>query len=106
MQFNNGKMNLKISVLGFFTILLFSCSRDKKKIIDVEVIKLVTDFRGDKINECRAALLRDAERMVDSVLLAEAKVALSDSLARNKPLKPVKPAPIAPIDSAQVKQLF
>ncbi len=106
MQFGKRTIMLKSATFFFFILFLVACGRDKEKTINAEVSKLVTDFRKDKIGECRTALLRDAERMVDSILLAEAKTALSDSLARNKPLKPLKPAPIPPIDSAKVKQLF
>ncbi len=83
-----------------------SCGPERSEIIQREVSSRVAEFRKKKALDCQNALLSEAERMVDSLLLSEAKAALADSLLRGRPTKPLKPAPIPPIDSAVVKPIF
>lgn len=83
-----------------------ACGPDKATRIDQEVAQRLDVFKKRKTTECRQAMLDEAERAVDSLLLAEAKAALADSLLRAKPVKPLKPAPIPPVDSATVKPIF
>ena len=82
------------------------CGPDRAAIVQEKVAERVTTFREKKNAECREALLRDVEQIVDSLLLEEAKMELSDSLARMRPSKPFKPVPLPPIDSLPVKPLF
>ena len=83
-----------------------ACSPDRSELIQREVGLRVAEFRKKKARDCQNALLSEAERMVDSLLLSEAKAALADSLLRGRPVKPLKPAPIPPVDSATVKPIF
>lgn len=82
------------------------CREDKAEIIRQKVAENVQDFRQKKMLECREILLREAEEIVDSLLLTEATNSLNDSLSRLRPFRPVQPPPIPPIDSLTVKPLF
>src|SRR5690606_27101290 len=93
---------------GFFLLAIccISCGGDKEKIINEKVAERLTAFREKKRAECRDALLAEAEKIVDSLLLAEARMELSDSLVRMRPARPARPAPLAPIDSLPVRPIF
>lgn len=87
-------------------LILAGCGRDKEAIVQAKVAERVGAFRTKHLAECRATLLRDAEKRVDSLLLAEAKGTLADSLTRLKPFKPPQPPPLVPIDSLSVRPIF
>jgi hypothetical protein len=78
------------------------CGTDKETIIQKKVAERVAEFRTKKRQECTTALLADAEKIVDSLLLDEAKQQLNDSLMRTRPSRPVQPADIPAIDSSAV----
>ena|GEM_PF-1509000 len=86
--------------------LLTGCRRDTEEIVQAKVAERVQAFRIKHLGECQTALLRDAEKRVDSMLLAEATGTLADSLARLKPFKPTQPPAVAPIDSLSVRPIF
>lgn len=97
----------------FSTILLYAafftamaCGADKEKIVTEKIAERVSAFRTKKSAECRATLLYEAEHIVDSLLLEEAKAGLSDSLASLRPFKPMQPAPVPAIDSFPIAPLF
>ena len=104
------KKNLKKSTKSLLIAISFfctvGCGPDKEAIILEKVAERVEVFRAKKNAECRQALLSDAEQIVDSLLLEEAMMELSDSLARSRPGRPSKPAFLPPIDSLPVKPLF
>lgn len=83
-----------------------ACGPDKEAIVREKVNERASVFRAKKIVECREALLKEAEQIVDSLLLEEALTELNDSLARLRPFKPAKPEPLPPIDSLPAKPLF
>ena len=85
---------------------LTACGPDKEAIINEKVLERVHAFRQKKNAECSNTLLAEAEKIVDSVLLAEAKMELGDSLASLRPARPPKPAPLSPIDSLTVQPIF
>jgi hypothetical protein len=93
-------------LVGFAPLLIFACGKPKSEIVQEKASSLVAAFRVKKSAECREQLLAQAEKIVDSLLLAEAKDNLSDSLARLRPGRPVEPAAILPIDSLLVKPIF
>jgi hypothetical protein len=103
-------LNMKISgillICLFFHLALSSCNRDKEAIVQEKVAERVEVFVRKKREDCREALMQQAERTVDSLLLAEAQSALSDSLARSRPGRPFQPAPVPPIDSLKVQPIF
>ncbi len=101
----HGRRQAIISAL-WCIVLLASCGRDKEEIVQAKVAERVQAFRIKQITECRTNLLRDAEKRVDSMLLAEAKGTLADSLSRLKPFKPSQPPPVLPIDSLSVRPIF
>ena len=83
-----------------------ACGPDKEQIVAAKIAERVSDFRKKESLKCRVALLRDAESIVDSLLLEEAKAALGDSLAALRPFKPAKPALIPAIDSLSIAPIF
>lgn len=85
---------------------LWSCGNRQEARIQREIREKTTAFRIKKSAECQESLLSKAERLADSLLLAEAKQQLEDSLMRTRPFRPAKPATIPPIDSLQVKPIF
>ena len=87
--------------LGFF-----ACEKDKSGIVQEKVEEQMAPIRKRKLAECQMALLREASKMADSILLNDARTALQDSLARSKPTQPPKPVAIAPIDSLAVAPIF
>ena len=101
---NSGNLLKKFFFL--LAICCAACGRDKEKIINDKVAERVNTFRSKKNVECRDALVAEAEKIVDSLLLAEAKMELGDSLTRLRPARPIKPSPIPPIDSLLVKPIF
>jgi hypothetical protein len=97
---------LKIILGSAVGSLCWACKGDNERIIQQKVAENVRDFRQKKSLECRDLLLREAEEIVDSLLLSEATDAMSDSLGRLRPGRPVQPPPIPPIDSMSVRPLF
>ncbi len=90
----------------FACVIVSGCGKDKDEIIRLKATETVQDFRQKKSLECREILLREAEEIVDSLLLTEATDAMSDSLSRLRPSRPVQPPAILPIDSLKVHPLF
>ena len=101
---NSGNLLKKGGV--FLAICCVSCGPDKEMIIRDKVFEKVASFREKQADECTFNLLAEAEKIVDSLLLAEAKYELSDSLLMARPPKPPKPAPIPAIDSLAVQPIF
>lgn len=89
-----------------FAPFFVGCGSPKQEIVAQKVAEAIGKFREKKALECRATLLQEAEKIVDSLLLAEAQSTVGDSLSHLKPARPAKPAPIPPIDSLQVKPIF
>ncbi|MBK9336014.1 MAG: hypothetical protein IPM98_05305 [Lewinellaceae bacterium] len=85
---------------------LFACGGNKERIVQEKIAERVSEFRKKETERCRAALLADAGRIADSLLLYEALGEVNDSLRNRLPFKPVKPAHIAPMDSLPVKPIF
>ena len=92
-----------LTALSFFYV---GCGTDKDEIIRQMVDEKVQSFRQTEMTACRLRMLEDAERTVDSILLAEAKAEVLDSLNRARPLRPPLPIPQDPIDSAEVRPIF
>ena len=61
------------------------CGRGKERLIEEKVAERVAEFRKKRSAECRVALLEEAEKTVDSLLLHEALQEVTDSLARRLP---------------------
>lgn len=91
---------------GFGYMILPGCARDQEAIVRQKVAERTSVFRAKKSAECREKLFMAAEKMVDSLLLAEAQQELRDSLSRMRPGRPMQPVPVPPIDSLTVKPLF
>ena len=76
------------------------------RIYSAGIAERVATFKQKETAKCREALLSTAEHIVDSLLLSEALLGVSDSLARSRPVKPVKPQAVPTIDSSPVEPLF
>jgi hypothetical protein len=92
--------------LLFPLLLLASCSPDQERIVQAKVEEKIKDFVKKKQLECRSSLLYEAEKKVDSMLLAEARLELQDSLNRTKPIPPAEPPIVPPLDSLEIKPIF
>ncbi len=93
-------------LLGAMFFVPMACGADKEKIVTEKIAERVSAFRTKKSAECRETLLYEAEHIVDSLLLEEAKAGLSDSLSSLRPFKPLQPAPVPAIDSFPIAPLF
>lgn len=82
------------------------CGSDKERIVAEKVAERVAEFRKRETEKCRQTLLAEAERLVDSLLLAEAMTEVLDSLRNKVPPKPVKPPMLPPWDSSPVRPIF
>ena len=89
-----------------FSHFLVSCHEDRDKIIAEKVAERLEEYRKKKMDDCLQNLYEKAEKLVDSLLLEEAKEALQDSLSKMKPFKPLQPPDVLPIDSEEVKPIF
>lgn len=97
----------RLALIGMLVCGAWSaCGDPKAEIVEQKVSEAMRKLREKKTAECRATLLQEAEKIVDSLLLAEAQIDLADSLARARPQKPARPLPVPPIDSLQVKPIF
>ena len=92
--------------LGICLLSCLACSGNKERIVQEKVAEQVAEYRKKEAPKCRAALLAEAGRIADSLLLYEALAEVNDSLRNRHPFRPVKPPGIPPIDSAAVKPLF
>lgn len=102
-----GRMAVKLLFWSAIVLLsVFSCKRSKERIIREKVDERVADFRKKETAKCRTALLIEAEKIADSLLLYEALQEVTDSLKQLRPFKPLPPAAIPPLDSAAVKPIF
>jgi len=99
-------MVTKRYILLLATCLFFACGDGTERIVQEKVAERVAEFRKKEAPKCRAALLVEAGRMADSLLLYEALHEVNDSLRNLHPFRPVKPPKIPPIDSLVVKPLF
>ncbi|MBL7827908.1 MAG: hypothetical protein JNJ57_14860 [Saprospiraceae bacterium] len=95
-----------ILFLGCLFLVIIGCKDDKQAQIAQKVQERVEEFKQKKKNECRLRLRDQAEKMVDSILLAEAKQALQDSLSKLRPFRPTQPPEVLPIDTSRVAPLF
>ncbi|MCS6930436.1 MAG: hypothetical protein NZM43_13185 [Saprospiraceae bacterium] len=99
-------LRLGLGVALWTMALLESCGSDKDRIVEEKVAEQLADFRKRETEKCRQALLVEAERMVDSLLLAEAIVEIEDSIRNARPPKPIKPPLMEPFDSFPVRPIF
>lgn len=102
-----GRKAVKLLFFGAIVLLMISsCNRNKERIIRAKVDERVADFRKKEMAKCRVALMIEAEKIADSLLLYEALQEVNDSLKQLRPFKPLPPAAIPPLDSAAVKPIF
>jgi hypothetical protein len=104
-----GRYNFRILIVAYTLATLsgfMGCETSKDQRIRQLIDDKVDDFRKTKTLECRTNLLSEAERKVDSILLAEAQNKLRDSLTNSKPVRPAQPAQVSPIDSFEIAPIF
>lgn len=105
-----------IVILNLIFFLLFSagCEQNKKETpeerlerIEKAVADKFAKHRAERMKQCKDNAIKIAERQVDSILLAEAKLISIDTTGRPiKPIKPDLPEITPPKDSTDVKPLF
>jgi hypothetical protein len=111
MKFIKNGAGLKVQrgvlrILALCIIFLPGCGPDEKALVQQKVDGRIAEFVKKRKEECRTGLLNEAEKIVDSLLLAEARIQLRDSLNQARPFKPVQPPVVLPIDSLEVKPIF
>jgi|GEM_PF-1628889 len=90
----------------FFPFVSSGCQEDRSAMVRQKVQERVAEFREKQRVACRMALYEKAGRMADSILIAEAKQEVQDSLGRLRPFRPSQPPDVPPVDSARVAPLF
>lgn len=98
-----------VCALLVIALLLSSCSREKKDLVEMVVRENVDSYRQNRIHECMEGVYEKANLIVDSILLARGKetILTQDSIpVPLKPDKPFKPNARSPLDTALVKPLF
>ena len=93
-------------VVVFILFGLSSCKNDQTERVNSEVAQQVVKFQKKYDQECRDKLFATAEKIVDSLLLEEAKAGVSDSLRNQVPTKPSLPVKLTPLDTENVAPLF
>jgi hypothetical protein len=89
-----------------FSFVSSGCQEDRSAMVRQKVQERVAEFREKQRVACRMALYEKAGRMADSILIAEAKQEVQDSLGRLRPFRPSQPPDVPPVDSARVAPLF
>lgn len=90
----------------FFFLVSSGCQEDKSVVVRQKVEERVAEFREKQRMACRLSLYEKAGRMADSILIAEAKQEIQDSLGRLRPFRPSQPPDVPPVDTARVAPLF
>lgn len=101
-----GRYGRFIALWGMVGATVAGCGSDKERIVAEKVAERVAEFRKRETEKCRQALLAEAEHLVDSLLLAEAMLEVSDSLRNRVPPRPIKPPLLPPWDSTPVRPIF
>ena len=106
--------NIPWLIFLFLGCIIFSCEQkpvetneERTERILQEVAKKLEVRRQERWKQCKKQALRIAEEKVDSMLLAEAKLIVIDTI--DKPAPPIKPnTPIikVPKDSTPIEPLF
>ena len=99
--------------LGLLFLILNSCDKtpiespeDRKERILAAVELRLEDRRKKKMGDCRKDALVISEKKVDSILMADAKLNIIDTIKPGIPTKPETPEILLPKDSTPVKPLF
>lgn len=109
--------NLRLIFGALLLIVVFSAFQSKnenegiktiEELIQLKVSEKVSTFKNRSIERCQERVIKRANEIVDSILIAQAKrVSIIDSI--QKPPKPIKPEkPIIPIveDTTPIKPLL
>ncbi len=93
-----------------FSLLLLACKKKKQRnlpTVEELIAQNLEQFKKERAKECFDGVLKEANRIVDSTLLANAKNKKVFSVIKPPiPDKPIKPDPLPPIDSAEVKPIL
>ena len=99
-------MNRFTLIITFSCLFLVACERDRTEEINAEIQNRVARYAKQYTADCTQSTLDEAEKIVDSLMLEEARAAINDSLRNKAAARPAPPARLSPIDSAVVKPLF
>ena len=110
----NTSRHKTLLMIGILFLTLYSCDKtpiespgERQDRIDETVIEKLEQRRREKLSECKKNALVIAEKKVDSILLAEAKLMISDTIDKPAiPTKPNTPEILIPKDSSPIEPLF
>ncbi len=101
-------------MIGIILLTFFACDKtpiespeDRQDRIDAAVIEKLDQYRKNKLSTCKKNALVLAEKKVDSILMAEAKLMVIGNIDKpDIPIKPNAPEILTPKDSTPIKPLF
>lgn len=100
---------LTILIFAFFSCTVSSNETNEERKVRIEkaVVKKMEERRRTRMKKCKNDAIAIAERKVDSILLAEAKLTRVDTVGKpDIPSRPETPVVIPPKDSTEIKPLF
>ena len=90
--------------------LIIACKKEKKQAkptVKELVAQNIKAFKQERLEECHKEAIIEADRLVDSILLANAKNKKAFAIIKPPiPEKPIKPTALQPIDSSAVKPIL
>jgi hypothetical protein len=103
-------MRCKVLVIFSCFCLASGCKPEVKSgVIEAAVAQNLASYRAKKHQECFNVHLEKANKLADSIMLAEAKTAILTQDSLIPPVKPTRPGKINPssaIDTVAVKPMF
>jgi hypothetical protein len=96
-------------LIGCIAVLGCSDNKNKADVVAAAVAENVKSFKQEQYTECRSRIFDDASRIVDSILLEEARQRImtrTDITVPARPDKPDKPEVRSPLDTVAVKPFF
>ena len=93
-----------IAILSFLTACSDNTKR-RKEMIDEEVKSAVESYRSKRLRECMAAITDSANRIADSIVVAQ-MTAVDSATLLARPKRPIKPILKSPLDTTPVKPIL
>lgn len=107
----------KTSILSSFLVIigfcfLSACSEEEKKsltkqeIIEIKIEEKLKRWQAAILKKCTSDVLETAEAIVDSTLIAQARLSVDSITKPAKPIKPLKPEVKEANDTLPIAPLF
>ncbi len=98
------------NIIPVLLILIFAGCKEKvtqEQLIKAAIEIKLTQWRETQIKSCDDKILAEAEKYVDSVLVAKSLETILDTIPKpEKPVKPIKPAFKEKPDSVVVEKIY